>query len=128
MTAASQLQFDFLRRVEEEVSDTYDQTEVAVSIAGSDTWTTVWSRDSTDPSQNAWTASGAISLAAWAGETIQVRFRFDSVDEQANDFLGWMVDDVRVTGESAGGDDEPLFSDGFESGDLSAWSSSSGGP
>lgn len=30
------------------------------------------------------------------GETIQLRFTFDSADEVANDFMGWMVDDVQL--------------------------------
>ena len=97
-TAGSSLSFDYFRQVESEQSDAYDRTEVAVSVVGSSTWTTVWSKDSTDASENAWTSSGAISLAAYASQSIQVRFRFDSEDNVANNFTGWLIDDVEVTG------------------------------
>ncbi len=99
LTASSNLTFDYFRQVEDEPSDSYDQTEVAASVVGSATWTTLWSRDSTDASENAWTSSGAISLAAYEGQSIQLRFRFDSVDEISNDFTGWLIDDVVVTGD-----------------------------
>ncbi len=99
ITAGSTLAFDYFREVEFETSDAYDRTIVAVREVGGSTWTTVWSKDSRDASENAWTPSGAISLAPWAGQTIQVRFRFDSVDDVANDFTGWLIDDVEVTGD-----------------------------
>jgi hypothetical protein len=44
-----------------------------------------------------WNDSGALSLSAFAGKSIQLRFRFDSVDSTANTFKGWLVDDVVVT-------------------------------
>lgn len=34
--------------------------------------------------------------AAWAGKTIQLRFTFDSADDKANIYNGWMVDDVKL--------------------------------
>ena len=123
ITAASTLTFDYFREVEFETSDAYDRTLVSVRQVGG-SWTTVWSKDSRDTSENTWTSSDPISLAAWAGQTIEVRFRFDSVDEISNDFTGWMIDDVVVTGECDSGP-SLIFTDGFESGDFSAWSSSS---
>ncbi len=126
ITAESTLSFDYFRQVENEPSFEVDTTEVAVAVAGTSTWTTVWSRDSTTASENAWTASGPISLAAWAGETVRLRFRFDSVDEIANDYVGWLVDDVEVTGDCQSGG--VIFKDAFESGNLSAWSDVVGGP
>ncbi len=33
-----------------------------------------------------------------AGQEIQLRFTFDTSDAVANQFMGWMVDDVRITG------------------------------
>ncbi|MCP4653924.1 MAG: hypothetical protein GY856_00755, partial [bacterium] len=58
------------------------------------------SRDSSDTSENAWTASGDISLSAFADQSVQVRFRFDSVDGTYNNFTGWLVDDVVVVADS----------------------------
>ncbi len=101
LSADSTLTFDYFRQVESELSGSYDRTEVAVSPAGSATWTTVWSKDSTEASENAWTSSGPVSLAAYAGQSIQLRFRFASVDEVANDFTGWLIDDVAVTAGAA---------------------------
>jgi hypothetical protein len=95
--ADSTLIFDLLRQVEPESSDTFDQTEVAIRTVGSNDWTTVWSRDSTVPSLGEWTTSEPISLTTWTGKTIEVRFRFTSGDEEDNGFLGWIVDEVRVT-------------------------------
>lgn len=33
---------------------------------------------------------------AWKGDSIRLRFTFDSSDDVANQFMGWMVDDVRI--------------------------------
>jgi len=38
----------------------------------------------------------AVSLAAFAGEEIQIRFWFDSGDGLYNNYLGWQIDDVRL--------------------------------
>lgn len=33
---------------------------------------------------------------AWKGESIHLRFTFDSADGVANEFMGWMIDDIRI--------------------------------
>ncbi|MBI5525892.1 MAG: putative Ig domain-containing protein, partial [Deltaproteobacteria bacterium] len=43
-----------------------------------------------------------IDLAAFAGQTVNIRFRFDTLDEWVNDFGGWYVDDVLVTDDFDG--------------------------
>ena len=44
-------------------------------------------------------------------------------DEVGNDFIGWLVDDVAVTGTSqCSAGNGTIFFDGFESGNTSAWS------
>ena len=43
-----------------------------------------------------------VNLTAYAGQTIQLEFHFDSRDGIQNDFLGWQVDNVRVTAIAAG--------------------------
>ena len=101
ITADSSLSFEYFRQVEGPTTNPFDTTDVAVAVAGSSTWTSVWSKDSRDASENAWTSSGAISLAAFAGESVRLRFRFDSGDEISNGFTGWLVDDVAVTGTCA---------------------------
>jgi hypothetical protein len=42
--------------------------------------------------------SRTIDLSPLAGDTIKIRFLFDSVDEFANEGLGWFVDDIVVSG------------------------------
>ncbi|MEE8523009.1 MAG: hypothetical protein V3T72_03685, partial [Thermoanaerobaculia bacterium] len=105
--ASSTLNFDYFRQVEGPTQSPFDVTEVAASAVGDPTWTTVWSKDSRDASENAWTPSGTISLAAFDGQTIQLRFRFDSTDELFNDFVGWSVDDIVVTGDCGPGNTAP---------------------
>ena len=111
--------------MEKTQNDAYETTEVAVSEAGSGSWTTVWSKTSLDTSENAWTASGSISLAAYAGKSIQLRFRFDSSDEIENDFVGWLVDDIGVSNLECANPPAPaaVFDDDFEGGNWNTWSS-----
>ena len=37
-----------------------------------------------------------INLGAYIGQTIQIRFVFDTVDDQNNDYEGWYIDDVTI--------------------------------
>src|SRR5450755_270563 len=43
-----------------------------------------------------WHTTPGISLSQFAGQTIQIRFTFDTVDGSYNTFKGWMIDDVSV--------------------------------
>ena len=98
INSTSTLTFDYYRVVESFNGD-YDRT--AVDILSSSGTTTVFSLNASDASNAAWVSSGAIDLSAFAGDTIQVQFRFETVDNVSNNFTGWLVDDVVVTGESA---------------------------
>jgi hypothetical protein len=97
ITPSSTLTFDYRREVEE-FDEAYDITEVEVLTTSGPV--TVWYKDSSDPSVNVWLSSGPISLADFTGQTIQLRFRFDSVDLIGNGTIGWLIDDVVVTGDS----------------------------
>ena len=97
ITASSTLTFDYFRVVESFAGD-FDQTDVDIVTASGST--NVFALNSSNASTAAWVNSGAISLAAFAGQQIQVRFTFNSGDGVANNFVGWFVDDVVVTGES----------------------------
>ncbi len=44
-----------------------------------------------------WLQSPAISLNAYSGKTIQVRFYFHTLDEALNGYLGWGIDDFSIT-------------------------------
>jgi hypothetical protein len=100
ITAASTLTFDYFRQVESFSGD-FDRTRVEVIHSGGAT--EVFSLNASNPSQAAWVSSGALDLSAYAGESIQVRFVFETGDAQANGFTGWFIDDVVVTGASSCG-------------------------
>jgi carboxypeptidase T len=91
--AGSVLRFNYFRRVESNTA-THDITSVEI-VAGT-TSTTVFTRNSTTPSVAQWVGSGDISLAAFAGQSIQIRFRFHSRNNIANNFTGWLIDDVTI--------------------------------
>jgi len=74
-----------------------NRPDVTVQVVVRTTATTVWSRSSANASNTLWNDSGAISLSAYAGQTIQIRFKFDSMDSAYNTYTGWLVDDVVVT-------------------------------
>jgi len=99
ITSSSTLTFDYYRQVESYTGGSYDQTEVEIIHSGGTD--VVFALDSGDASQAAWVSSGSISLAAYAGDSIQVRFVFDTVDGVSNGFDGWFIDDVVVSGESS---------------------------
>lgn len=40
-----------------------------------------------------------INLSAYAGEQVQLEFRFDTMDEMNNMYMGWFLDDLAVYGE-----------------------------
>ncbi|MGH6690530.1 MAG: M36 family metallopeptidase, partial [Gammaproteobacteria bacterium] len=115
ITSSSTLTFDYYRQVELYTAGSFDRTEVEiVHPGGADV---VFALDSGDASSSTWQSSGAISLAAYAGDTVQVRFRFNTVDGVSNAFDGWFIDDVVVTGGSpCGGGGECTVDDDFESG------------
>jgi hypothetical protein len=54
---------------------------------------------SEDP-PNFWLQSPIIDLSSYAGDTIQIRFHFETLDKNFNKFKGWYLDDVSITNES----------------------------
>ncbi len=96
---SSTLTFQYYRQVESFSGD-FDRTRVDILAGGSTT--NVFSLNSSDASAAGWVSSGAIDLSAFAGQDIQVRFTFDSGDAQVNNFDGWFIDDVVVTGGASG--------------------------
>ncbi len=67
------------------------------------------------------------NLSAFAGDTVMIRFLF-STDASTN-FEGWYLDDLALTHAQVPGtcSAAPIFEDGFETGDASAWSLVVGG-
>jgi len=76
----------------------FDVASVQVSANGGATFATIASSASAAqlPRSGAW-RNASFSLAAFAGQTVLIRFSFDTVDSIANNFEGWYVDDVQVT-------------------------------
>ena len=60
-----------------------------------------------------------MDLSAYAGQTVQLRFRLATDNTVARE--GWYIDDVTVQTCQAA---NAIFTDGFESGNISAWSGS----
>jgi carboxypeptidase T len=93
ITASSVLSFNHFRVVESNPAG-LDVTAVDVLVNGAST--TVFTRNSTNPSVAQWEPSGNISLASFAGQNIQLRFRFHSRNNQNNNHAGWLIDDVII--------------------------------
>lgn len=100
LIGSSALSFNYFRRVESYPSGAFDRTFVEV-IRSNGTVTNVFDRDSRQASATTWQASGNIALGAFAGDTIRLRFTFNTVDSVSNAFTGWLIDDVKVTGAPA---------------------------
>lgn len=62
----------------------------------------------------------SFDLTTSIGSTIVLRWRFGT-DSSEYDYLGWYIDDVRVVTTGGTPPVTPLFADGFESGDTTAW-------
>jgi hypothetical protein len=71
-----------------------DQMKVQVKTA-TGSWTTIWSKDSTNAAQTTWTQI-SLSLASYKSTGTQIRFSFDSMDTFPRSYPGWAVDNVVV--------------------------------
>lgn len=78
----------------------FDQSDVQVSTNGGGAWTTLARRCFAKfGSPNSWNPR-SVDLTPYAGQSILIRFHFDSVDGFGNDTRGVFVDDVMIQGES----------------------------
>jgi hypothetical protein len=100
----------------------FDMMYVDVTTDGGSSWTTL---GVLNPMQNPsggsdaypYTSNGLDAPASWqiasvdlspyVGSQVQVRFRFDTIDQYDNGFRGWFIDDIGVYTNSAG---SPLVS------------------
>jgi len=69
------------------------------------------------PAATVWQKT-VVDIDAFAGQTVRFRFRLGTDSSVSRE--GWYIDDVAV--QSCVPDEPPLFADGFEGGDSSAWS------
>ncbi|HEY2415839.1 MAG TPA: S8 family serine peptidase, partial [Pirellulaceae bacterium] len=79
-------------------SPSWDVASVMVSSNGGSSFTTIASSTSTTqlPATSTWKAA-SFDLSAYAGQTILLRFNFDTIDSIGNAFEGWYVDDVQLS-------------------------------
>ena len=91
LTGTDEAHLQFAEWSEVEVNPRYDRTRVDVSTDG-DNWTTIFEPHRTD---GGWIYHD-LDLSAYAGQQIQLRFNFDTVDFQENQYEGWHIDDVLV--------------------------------
>ena len=64
------------------------------------------------PHASSWTAR-TLDLSSYAGQSIKVRFHFDTFDSAVNGYLGWQVDDIQLSGY-----DEDAYSFTANAGDV----------
>jgi lysyl endopeptidase len=135
------LEFWNFQTMESRTGGCYDGGIVEVSSDGGTTWTQVaGSQMLSDPYDgqvsssfqnplaglDAWCGdpqpflNSIVDVTAYAGQTVQVRFRLGS-DVSVSRTDGWNIDDVYVQSCQVDAGGLP-FNDGFESGDTSAWS------
>jgi len=81
-----------------EANGAFDLASVQVSNNGGATFTTIASSatPASLPLSGVWRNS-SFSLGAFAGQTVLIRFSFDTLDSTLNNFEGWYVDDVQLT-------------------------------
>ncbi len=130
LTGAQGVRLSFKYFLQKEPTLSYDVARVFISNDDGATWT---------PLGDALTSADSLgvavhmSLSAYDGQTIRVRFDFDTVDAIENAYEGWYVDDITVTADRRVSQPTPTttFSDDLESG-LSNWtiagSDGTGGP
>ena len=70
---------------------TWDNRYVEISADGGGTWSTLGEGDT----ESIWYQK-TFDLAPYAGNSVLVRFRFDTLDDVENDYFGWMVDNVSI--------------------------------
>ena len=102
----AELTFNYFRETEQAFF--HDFVEVHLSIDGGTFFDLeVAMANPTDGFEQAST-----DLSAYVGSNIQVRFSFDTVDEDINDLEGWYVDDVTVRTTGIGGGGNAISGDG----------------
>jgi hypothetical protein len=76
------------------------QTENSAQYDRSSVWVNNTQVDA--PAESASWATRQVNLAQYAGQTITLSFRFDSVDGFNNAFRGWQIDQVRIAAQAVG--------------------------
>ena len=108
-----------------ETDENLDLAQIEISDDGGNTWSMLASNlgvPTLGDGGGIWKC-GVYNISAWVGRTVRLRASFDSQFAILNNFDGFVVDDFRVTSSNL---PATIFTDGFESGDTTAWSSAVG--
>jgi len=97
---AVRIDFDFWREVESFAQGGYDVVRLEVKFDDGE-WLTKWSRDSGTPPLAEWTDTACEFETPEGAVQMLIRFVFDSIDKWYNDYVGWLVDNIKVTSISA---------------------------
>ena len=100
LTGVSGAELSFNYFLDTEPSTFFDRATVLISTDGGTTFTPILERPELvdtkgDTTEDGWTTA-TFNLKDFVGQTIQIRFEFDTIDSAANSFEGWYVDDVVV--------------------------------
>ncbi len=131
LSSAAEASLSFQHWYETENYDDGNYDKVKVTVNGEK----VYYRDTTDDDVGSEDnfVEETIDISSYAGQTVEIEFTFDSIDDYNNDYRGWYVDDVKVSSGSEGdGDDDDnddggndglnsIYTQGFE-GDPSGYS------
>lgn len=99
LAAGSAPQLSFWYYYQTESSGTvFDQRWVQISTDGGTTWANL--TQLSGDTMSTWIQK-SIDLTAYAGQTIKLRFYFNTVDAILNNSTGWYIDDVLITGNTA---------------------------
>ncbi|WP_293076587.1 S8 family serine peptidase, partial [Okeania sp. SIO3B5] len=90
---SAQLSFNYFLEVE--TSNSYDAATVLISENGGNFVPIASKAVELDNPTTGWT-NATFDLSSYVGEEIEISFEFDTVDSIANQYEGWLVDDVIV--------------------------------
>ncbi|MCD4653222.1 hypothetical protein K8T06_04745, partial [bacterium] len=79
--------------IQNEERELYDICWTEISIDNGQNWTVLFE---TYQKTEVWIERGPIDLSPYVGNLIKIRFRFDSLDSQFNNYEGWYLDDVSI--------------------------------
>ncbi|MBN2384872.1 hypothetical protein JXQ70_18520 [bacterium] len=94
------LEFWYRRNTECGGCCSYDDSIVQISTDGGSNWDTL--EEVCDDTDN-WVEYAGYDLSAYAGQTVNLGFYFNSVDSVSNSYTGWMIDDVSISKPAACG-------------------------
>ncbi len=92
---APALNLDFALWLQTEEDPNYDNLRVQIVVDG--TVDTLWNSASINGTTNNKWRFIHIDIGAYAGDTVRLRFDFDTVDGSSNDFEGAYIDDITIS-------------------------------